>query len=42
MVVAAFIPDDDTKQSSAPSIFAKVSSNVLVVGFPYRPYSKLG
>ena len=39
MVVAEFMPDDETRQSSAPSRTRIFSSRVLVVGFPYRPYS---
>jgi hypothetical protein len=35
MVVAEFIPEDDTRQSSAPSSTRIFSSHVRVVGFPY-------
>jgi hypothetical protein len=39
MVVAAFMPLEETKQSSAPSSTLIFSSAVRVVGLPYRPYS---
>lgn len=34
-------PDDDSKQSSAPSSAIIFSSTTRTVGLPYRPYSKL-
>jgi len=39
IVIAAFIPLEDTKQSSAASSTRIFSSAVLVVGLPYLPYS---
>lgn len=39
MVVAEFMPLDETRQSSAPSSTLIFSSSVRVVGLPYRPYS---
>ena len=38
-MVAEFIPDADTRQSSAPSSARIFSSAARVVGLPYRPYS---
>lgn len=35
MVVAEFIPEDDTRQSSAPSSSLSFSSTTRVVGLPY-------